>query len=1381
MFCRVKLGVHEETGEQVAVKIMDKSHIKAQEMTMNVRREIAIMKALKHRNIVNLRQVLTSRTKLYIVMDLVTGGELFTKILEEGKLEESIARRYFQQLVDGIEYCHKRGVCHRDLKPENLLIDETTGELKITDFGLSAMRGASTTEELLHTQCGSPNYCAPEIIARHKEGYSGSKVDAWSCGIILFALLAGFLPFFNSNTRMLYRMIQRDEVKFPKKFPPNAKELVLSLLHKEPEHRFTLGAAKKHPWFLVDYKGDDAVASPSVPRKRRGRHGRRASVDQGPNSRDLATPRTPDPVAPPVTSPSNSDTTVPNFPAPPKVPPLPPGTNFSAAGVPTCQRPPVPPPISPPPPSRPPLPPSSVLPPNALPTPTSQPLAPNHSPVRPQAPLPPPTIPHKPVVPPPLNPGLGSIRPAPPYPGNSTVRRQLHVSEVSVGTSGEQGSGGSIENGGATLPSYSSVAEATSSTHTLESSASPTKVDETTARHAGVVTSRAPVEDVEQQLTTHAETKTLDEHNKVSASKSVPITSAALDEETVSGIEPSGSSLPQGLKSKWIILESVSGASHVPTDTAFVSTPSTLADGDASWQKASILKDGEVEDSNSNTIEKAVHPKMVQQNVAVAGSVGVKLDEVESPKSEFQGREETAKPLSLVEQRLRLFNQNAADSELPLLPECSFVSSSKPAGNPPFVSKDESLTKGQRFGDRPEVPAITGYPLGHVDPSVEGEKDNSIPLIERGAEGPDVGSSVGSVSHDDGDVGDSQVPVPVGTRRIAMGGGVREGANPPLVDDDESGEAPLKQRLAAAVARYRRIFKLGNKIGITASPSFSSNKGSMIAHDDSSGEEDQKATCSSDRMDFFARAKNVTGAWGIILTQELEEESDSDDESPQITEVELKAFSRLLDFWDNRRASASVPKGEEVLLDDENTSPLSEEDILSIQSLLQKLEPKQVEDEMSEVADEASFLPKEVVATGNGSESRPEDFEDLDVEGIQIGVVEMPKKGIQMGAERTIVYEKETFRMPAVGNTQNANQSVLTAPMPIVPVPPPPPMPPRNDIRSNGVHIPPPPPPMPRSAHQRKDAFVPPSVVVSVSVSTAMDSADIGKSTAQPPHPPVACVVETPGLGVSLDTYVGTVSIPPPPPPPPAYAAPVVAKSEHSVSPRIVCSSSTLRDPYRPPAFPTFHEMQSGPRVNTHGNETATTNPSHVPRKKKSGSSGGLGVKRRSSSNAAEIEDKKKTSGDSGRVVPGASEGSRVDAPPRRGHIRSPSRDENATRGLFAFGIFNRRKSSSITHFESDLSPERCLVELGRILSKKMGCKVLMKRGESKMKCEAPLNQGKMFISITCTQEKKTSTVYFRKGKKDRSQVDAKEFLEFFETVKSRFFEHVGPETRGGP
>uniref|UniRef100_A0A7S1TJ88 non-specific serine/threonine protein kinase n=1 Tax=Compsopogon caeruleus TaxID=31354 RepID=A0A7S1TJ88_9RHOD len=260
-FGKVKLGVHESTGEQVAVKIMDKKYIRASEMAMNVRREIAIMKALKHRNIVEMKQVLSSATKLYIIMELVTGGELFTKILKEGKIEERLARKYFQQLVDGVDYCHRRGICHRDLKPENLLIDEATGDLKITDFGLSTIRGGvESAEELLHTQCGSPNYCAPEILSSAKAGYSGQRVDVWSCGIVLFAILAGYLPFYDEDTKNLYRMIREDDVRFPRKFPVGARDLVKQLLNKDPDRRMTLAECRKHPWFSVDYKCDETVA-----------------------------------------------------------------------------------------------------------------------------------------------------------------------------------------------------------------------------------------------------------------------------------------------------------------------------------------------------------------------------------------------------------------------------------------------------------------------------------------------------------------------------------------------------------------------------------------------------------------------------------------------------------------------------------------------------------------------------------------------------------------------------------------------------------------------------------------------------------------------------------------------------------------------------------------------------------------------------------------------------------------------------------------------------------------------------------------------------------------------------------------------------------------
>jgi serine/threonine protein kinase len=239
-----------------AIKILDKSDIKANELTVNVRREIAIMKALNHKNIVNLREVLSSKSKLYIVMDLVRGGELFEMIERKGELDEKLARKYFQQLVDGIDYCHRRGVCHRDLKPENLLVDEK-GTLKITDFGVSSMKGGVSGSDLLYTACGTPYYCAPEIINGAEEGYSGVKIDAWSCGIILYLLLTGTLPFQNEDMTQLYEQINRCQVDYPNWMPTDARDLISHLLEKDPNKRYSLEDVKRHPWFLVDYESAD--------------------------------------------------------------------------------------------------------------------------------------------------------------------------------------------------------------------------------------------------------------------------------------------------------------------------------------------------------------------------------------------------------------------------------------------------------------------------------------------------------------------------------------------------------------------------------------------------------------------------------------------------------------------------------------------------------------------------------------------------------------------------------------------------------------------------------------------------------------------------------------------------------------------------------------------------------------------------------------------------------------------------------------------------------------------------------------------------------------------------------------------------------------------
>ncbi|KAI3839777.1 hypothetical protein MKW98_010082, partial [Papaver atlanticum] len=137
-FAKVKFAKNVETGENVAIKILDKEKVLKHKMIGQIKREISTMKLVRHPNVVRLFEVMASKTKVYIVLEFVTGGELFDKIAKQGRLKEDEARRYFQQLTHAVDYCHSRGVFHRDLKPENLLLD-CNGDLKVSDFGLSAL------------------------------------------------------------------------------------------------------------------------------------------------------------------------------------------------------------------------------------------------------------------------------------------------------------------------------------------------------------------------------------------------------------------------------------------------------------------------------------------------------------------------------------------------------------------------------------------------------------------------------------------------------------------------------------------------------------------------------------------------------------------------------------------------------------------------------------------------------------------------------------------------------------------------------------------------------------------------------------------------------------------------------------------------------------------------------------------------------------------------------------------------------------------------------------------------------------------------------------------------------------------------------------------
>ncbi|KAJ9186915.1 hypothetical protein P3X46_002432 [Hevea brasiliensis] len=247
-FAKVKFAQNTETGESVAMKVLDRSTIIKHKMIDQIKREISIMKLVRHPYVVRLHEVLASRTKIYIILEFITGGELFDKIVHHGRLSEAEARRYFQQLIDGVDYCHSKGVYHRDLKPENLLLD-SQGNIKISDFGLSALPEQGVS--LLRTTCGTPNYVAPEVLG-HK-GYNGAVADIWSCGVILYVLMAGYLPFDELDLTMLYSKIEKAEFSCPSWFPVGAKSLIHRILDPKPETRITIEQVRNDEWFNKDY------------------------------------------------------------------------------------------------------------------------------------------------------------------------------------------------------------------------------------------------------------------------------------------------------------------------------------------------------------------------------------------------------------------------------------------------------------------------------------------------------------------------------------------------------------------------------------------------------------------------------------------------------------------------------------------------------------------------------------------------------------------------------------------------------------------------------------------------------------------------------------------------------------------------------------------------------------------------------------------------------------------------------------------------------------------------------------------------------------------------------------------------------------------------
>lgn len=300
-FGTVNIAEDRKTGEKVAVKCISKNKIQRSNMGSQVKKEITTMKKLNHPNIVGIREVLMSNSHLYLVLEYAGGGELFTKIATQGKLSEKVAKRYFKQIMEAVKFCHNLYVCHRDIKPENILLD-TNDNVKIADFGFASIMepepgsdrsslsdssltlgticedtvDTSTIQTLgdfvpdgknptqpknqnkfrnlpskrmqkMSTMCGTTQYMAPEIVNR--DSYRGDKADIWSCGIVLFVLVAGYLPFDSHDTEIVIHKIKSGFFKVP----PFVSELVTDVITKilTPNPLFRPGARTvlDHAWF----------------------------------------------------------------------------------------------------------------------------------------------------------------------------------------------------------------------------------------------------------------------------------------------------------------------------------------------------------------------------------------------------------------------------------------------------------------------------------------------------------------------------------------------------------------------------------------------------------------------------------------------------------------------------------------------------------------------------------------------------------------------------------------------------------------------------------------------------------------------------------------------------------------------------------------------------------------------------------------------------------------------------------------------------------------------------------------------------------------------------------------------------------------------------
>jgi len=253
-FSIVYLATNKGTGQQYAVKVINKKDL-GKDYEKNLKMEVDILKKVNHPNIIALKELFDTPDKLYLVMELVTGGELFDKIVEKGSYTESEAGQLVRKIVSAVDYLHNLGIVHRDLKPENLLLKRADNDLEIAiaDFGLSKIVGQ---QMMMQTACGTPSYVAPEVL--NASGY-GKEVDMWSIGVITYILLCGFPPFYGDTVPEIFEQIMEANFDYPEEYwgsvSKEAKDFINKLLVVDSDKRLTAGDALRHPWLAVGAHG----------------------------------------------------------------------------------------------------------------------------------------------------------------------------------------------------------------------------------------------------------------------------------------------------------------------------------------------------------------------------------------------------------------------------------------------------------------------------------------------------------------------------------------------------------------------------------------------------------------------------------------------------------------------------------------------------------------------------------------------------------------------------------------------------------------------------------------------------------------------------------------------------------------------------------------------------------------------------------------------------------------------------------------------------------------------------------------------------------------------------------------------------------------------